>query len=295
MSTSSLRVYRHSGKFVAYAPLLPVLATLLLGMQFGLGYAHLMMWIPLIFLKMILTGLYGLFFGWVTLQLLKVGKVRNTAIATLSGATVGLMALYFEWSGTISVVFPHTPLPWSPSAIFSGMQQLYRDNYWSLANGAHVYGVFLVLIWAVEAFIIVGLCVYIPYRRISSTPFCEESSVWLDQTEIFYIPGTFTDPAQIAALKAGDVMLLTEAKPKDKGDDRFTRFVLKHSPRCPLFSTLRLQSVTLTQNVRGEYQEKRSSLTGDLILSPEMLELIDKLAAGDADGADVTPDADPKG
>jgi hypothetical protein len=278
MNACALRVYRHSGRFTPQGIVLPLLAAAVLGFPLGLLYAYLLRWIPFVYINVLATFGYGLVFGWLTLRLLKSGRVRNTAIAIAVGTLAGLIAVYSEWSGHLHALLKDPPLVFRPDQILTGMAFLYKNGSWGLHGGDSVTGIPLAIVWLVEAGIIIGMAVLLPLGFVRDTPYCEESRCWLDEEKVINSLGTVSNPGHLAALKAGDIAPLVEMTPKTEGANNFTRLVMKRSPQCERFCTIRVQDVSLSLDKEGNVKEKKRNLTDLLVLPASMFELIAQFA-----------------
>lgn len=272
--SDTLETYRHSGKFNAPGLVLVVAAAAAIGFPLGLAYAYLIRWIPVVYVNVVLTCGYGFAFGWVTTRILKASQVRNTTLAVLCGLAAGFIALYMEWSAHLHVLFEDAPWFFRPDQIVRAMALLYEEGSWGMRSGGNVTGIPLALVWVIEAGIIVGLATLLPWHFVRDTPFCEKTRCWLDEDRKIDTLETFTDDAQLAALKAGDILPITQAKPKADNAAVFTRLLLKRSPKCTIFCTLRVQDVTISIDDKGKVTEKTEDLTGDLIIPASMFDLI---------------------
>ncbi|HWY74445.1 MAG TPA: hypothetical protein VN281_02450, partial [Verrucomicrobiae bacterium] len=229
METESFQVYRHSGKFYAHGPFAAVVAAVVAGFPLGYAYAYFMKWIPFIYLNFLVTLGYGFFFGAVIGALMKWGKVRNTLVVLVTSLVAGFIALYFSWNGHIHSLFPDAPTICRPNVMLNGMKALYREGSWGLHGSGPVTGIPLAIVWVVEAGVILGLTTATAVGMIASTPFCENAMCWLDKKRTINTLAPFTDPAQVAAIKSGDLRPLTQARPKPTGADSWTRLTLKYS------------------------------------------------------------------
>lgn len=286
MSTNALRVYRHSGKFAPHGLLLPLIVAVVLGIPLGLAYGYIIRWVPFIYINFIVTLAYGGAFGWVTSRLVKLGRVRNTVLAGAIGAIVGLIAVYFEWSGHLHTLVKSPPFIFAPDEIANGMAFLYEKGSWGLRSSGSVTGIALAIVWVIEAGIIIGCAAVLPVAFVKQTPFCEDAGCWLDEEKTFDTLEKITDPARLAPLKEGDIMPLVETKPKPEGASGFTRLTLKRSPKCDRFSTLQVHDVTVTFDEKGERNEKTRELTDLLVLPASMFDLLSQFA-------DVSPASQP--
>ena len=288
MNVNTLQTYKHSGKFNPLGLGLAIAVAAAFGYPLGLGYAYIIRWIPFIYINFFITLGYGFAFGWVTSRILKTSQVRNTSLAALAGLAAGLIALYLEWSGTLHVLFEDSPWFFLPDEVMRGMALLYEQGSWGLRSGGNVTGILLAVVWVVEAGIVIGLAVMIPFGFVGDTPFCEKSKCWLDENKEINTLEPFTDSAHLAALKAGDIMPITQTKPKTEGANEFTRLLLKRSPKCKIFCTLRVQHVILTVDNKGNVTAKANDLSSDLIIPASMFDLI-------AQFEEFTPTPNPTG
>ncbi len=285
METGTLRPYRHSGKFAPSALIVLPLAAVLLGWPLGFAYGYLIKWIPFVYLNIFIVLGYGAVLGAASDLLLAKCHVRNVVVAFVLAALVGVLAIYFQWNGHVNALFEQAPLVCRPRGIWIAMQFLYEHGSWSIGRHStgNVTGVMLAGVWVVEAVGIVAPILYFGTDSARTIPYCEKSRSWLDDSSKFDTLAAFTDAAQQAALAAGDLAPVIQARPREAGATQFARLILKHSPKCEEFFTLKVENVTLTTDKKGEVEEKTHELTKDLILPSEMRELIERFAS-------LTPD-----
>lgn len=274
MSSDKLEAYRHSGKYTAQGLLLPIAAAAIVAYPLGLIYSLLIGRIPFIYVNVLITLGYGFLLGWITRHFVRRGLVRHPGLALLCGALAGAIGLYFDWNGHLRVVFQGGPWLYLPDEMANVIPFLYEQGSWGLKSGGNVTGLALVTVWAAEAAMIIGVAAYLPWRFVALTPFSEKHQVWLEEHKTIDTLHAFTDAAHLAALKAGDLLPLTAAKPRAEDDAMFTRLTLKRSSQCDTFCTVRVQNVTLEWDKKGNVKEKVSDLSGDLVLPASMFELM---------------------
>ncbi len=173
------------------------------------------------------------------------------------------------------MLFDDAPWLLRPDQIIRIIPAIYEHGSWSF-HGTAIRGIPLARVWVIEAFIIVGVAASQPFTFVRETPFCERSRCWLDEEKKINTLENFTDAAHFAALKSGDIMPIVAARPKTEGAAGFTRLILKRSPRCTFFCTLRLQDVAVSLDPKGNVTEKTRDLTRDLIIPASLFELIGK-------------------
>jgi hypothetical protein len=276
MNAETCQFYRHSGKFSPHGLALALIVPIAVGFPLGYVYACLIKWIPFIYLNVFITAGYGGVVGFLAGWMLKLGKVRNNALAALCGLLAGISGLYLGWNGHIHTCFEDAPLFCLPAEILKGMKHLYEHGSWTL-KGETITGVVLGIVWGVEALMIIGLSALMSYVMISGTPFCERTGCWLDQEKKISTMEPFTQPAQLEAFKAGDLNPLFQARAKREGASTFGRLTIKHSPKCEEFCTVTVANVTVNMNKKGKTTETTRELARDVIVSKSMFEQIVKL------------------
>lgn len=291
MSTAPLQAYRPSGKFTAAGLVVPLLVGAAVAFPLGLVYSKALRWIPFVYINMLATCAYGFALGWLANLAVKHTRVRNVTLATLLGAAIGCIGVYFEWSGFIWAVWEEAPLFSPPGDILAAMSFLYEHGSWGMRSGGNVTGVFLALIWIAEAGTILVFATMLPRAFAQDTPYCEKTGCWLEEQKQIDTLEAIRDPVQREAVRAGDIMPVVQAKPR--GDELVhTRLLLKRSPKCHVFCTVRVQEVTYEVDKDGKLKSSTADLTGDLILPASMFDLVAQLenlapapAAGDAKSA----------
>jgi len=268
--------YRHSGKFGAHGPFLAVLAAVTAGYPLGIVYAYLIKWIPFIYLNFFITAGYGLIFGLMTMALLKFAKVRNSAIALLTGLAVGLCGWYLNWNGFVHAMAKSSPALIMPEQLLKLMKYLYENGSWGIgfSSSSPVTGIPLAMVWLVEAGIIVGVSAIVGYGAVSHTPFCEMHDCWLDEEKQFDKLDAFVLPEQIAAFKAGNIAPLEQARPRVPASGNFARLKIRYSAKCDEFCTLSIENVSVSLDKDGKQQEKTEPVMTNLLLPKTMFDYV---------------------
>jgi hypothetical protein len=270
--------YRHSGKFGVHGPLLAIIAAIVAGYPLGIIYSYLIKWIPFIYLNFFITVGYGLIFGFITMPLLRFARVRNGAIALLTGLAVGLCASYLSWNGYAHAMVKDVPALLTPAQILRFMKILYENGSWGIGFGssAPVTGVLLALIWLVEAGIIIGASALLSFVAVAHIPFCETHACWLNEEKKIEKLDAFVLPDHVAALKAGNIEPLEQATPRVPASGRFSRLILRHSSKCEEFCTLSIANVTVSMDKNGKPQEKTETIITNLLLPKTLLDYLAK-------------------
>ena len=280
--------YVHSGKFGIHGPLLAIGGGALIALPLGLAYGYLIRWIPFIYLNFLITLGYGFAFGWLTSQIMKIGKVRNGAIAMICGTCVGVIAWYGNWNGSIHALASEVPWVLTPPQVLAAMKALLKEGSWSIGRSSDlmVTGIPLAIVWIVEAAMIIGVCALVSYGSIASNPFCEIHGCWLDEEKVMDKLDVFTHPDHIAAFSNGDISPLEEARARVPASGQFARLTLKHSRKCSDYCALTISNVTVTVDKDGKPDEEVQDLMTNLWVPRTMF---DYLAQFDRPTAKITP------
>ena len=268
--------YKHSGKFGVHGPLLAVLAALVAGYPLGIIYAYLVKWIPFIYLNFFITAGYGLAFGFMTVPLLKFAKVRNGIIALLTGLAVGVCASYMSWNGYLHAMAKEPPTLITPGQLSRLMKYLYENGSWGIgfSSSSPVTGIFLAIVWLVEAGVIVGASALLAFGAVASTPFSERDECWLNEEKKIDKLDAFLLPDHIAAFKAGNIAPLEQARPRVPASGSFSRLTIRHSSKCEEFCTLSIENVSVAPDKDGKQVEKTQPIMTNLLVPKTMFDYL---------------------
>jgi hypothetical protein len=193
--------YQPSGKFSPVFILYFVLVSVLLFPLYGLAYAYLLWYIPIIYINFFVTLGFAFLVG-LTLNVLviKKGKVRNPILASVIGVLGGVVALYFHWASWLDLVinagetygdthigitvsnvklFQIYELAIQPNLILDLIKEVNVTGTWGI-RGATVSGIFLWVIWIIEALGVVVVASFTAMGQ-SQKPFCEFSNDWYEE------------------------------------------------------------------------------------------------------------------
>ncbi len=277
MSSNLHPFYRHSGKFGVQGPVLALVAGAIAAVPLGLVYSYLIKWIPFIYLNFLATVGYGAAFGFMTMAILKFGKVRNNTIALLTAAAVGCLAWYGSWCGCArALIGSDAPLILTPMQMSRFIDILVKNGSWSFGHGSPdpVTGIPLVIVWLVEGGAIVGMTVMLGYAPLSHLPFCETHDCWLSQEKKIDKLDAFVRREHLEAFKAGDISPLDQAVPRVPAAGRFARLTLKYSDQCHDFCALSIENVTITLDKKGNPKESKESLMRNLQVPRSLFDYI---------------------
>lgn len=259
-----------------------VVAALLL----ALVYIYAVWYIPFVYINFILCLGFGLLLGAALLVFVRLGKLRSPAAVGALALLVGLVAVYLEWGVYLTLLFnmessgpgadADTSTSFSitlfadllahPGAMWQAMQKINETGTWSL-KGATPSGVFLAVIWVIEAVMIVGGA-YLMAKAQATEPFSEVSNEWADEETLAH-PLTFAQDVATTrtALESGQLHHLTPHTSLE-AQAPFARLKLHSAPNDPNCRYLTLENVTTTVDKKGKASQNTATVVQHLAISP---------------------------
>lgn len=150
--------------------------------------------------------------------------------------------------------------------MLAAMKQINETGTWSL-KGSTPSGVFLALIWLVEALIIIGGAILLA-RSQAIEPFSETANEWATEEEMAHPVGYAHDAAAVrTALETGQFHTLTPYR-SEAAEDQFARLKLHHAPNDANCRYLTLENVTKTLDKKGKTTQTSSPVVQRLAISP---------------------------
>lgn len=153
-------------------------------------YAPAAIHIPFIFLNLLVWILFAALAGIGVMASVKACKVRNPGVAALLGGIVGLCTLYIQWAVYCAFLFGFSfdlffTFLTHPALLVDAMTSIAEHGTWSIgrftsAHSQNVSGIFLWIVWLVEAAGIILFPVFIS-KNIASALFSESQNRWLDK------------------------------------------------------------------------------------------------------------------
>ena len=285
------RYYRPAGGFNPAAVALAVVAGSAAAAVVAVVYVYAVRYIPLIKLNVLFTIAAGAAFGAVPAVILKQFKVRSPAATLIACGLVGLVGLYASW-----VVWEASLLDGStadnvkalvlhPSEVVDWGVKIEPVGTWSMGHGysgsrtesSNVSGTFLLLIWAAEALILVGMAPIIGRSMIGSVPFCDACGTWCGAKQLVRQTATVDDPSVVRQrLETGDFAYVDTLGPP-AGDGSGLEFHRHTCPSCKQFNTLSVSDRTVVRDKKGK------------VRSNNVKTVVDKLLVTPADLAKLTP------
>ncbi|MDR1664747.1 MAG: hypothetical protein LBR83_07500 [Clostridiales bacterium] len=277
------RYYRPSGGFspVFFAYLL---ACGLLVVPVCYAYAHLVYYMPYIYLNILATVGCGFVMGLLVSGAMHLGKVRNSAIAVIAAVVFTAFAKYVQWVFYIPIAYLEFDFLYNlsvsldlfffPPDVIAFIKEINLYGVWSIGESdTNVTGIFLYVIWACE-FIIMLVVSVIMARNKSRNPFCDEEGRWFkfnkkSDERLLDVPedlAAFKD-----ALESGQTEALTGLLGVPLADaNRYLRLSLYHLDGVD-YGYIKVESVTVTADKRKRTTTKSEKLLEYLTVGKETL------------------------
>lgn len=292
-------------------PLGGVLLTLLGGLVaaavLAVVYIYAVWYIPIVYANFLLCAGFGLGLGLVLALLGRRGKLRSPRGMAALAVVVGLVALYLQWGVWLMLLFnsettgtgadADTTTAFSlpllldilsqPGAMWAAMLDVNKTGTWSL-KGSTPSGLFLGLIWVVEALIIL-VATYLVATSRADEPFSELADEWADEETLAHPIGYAHDAAATrTALEAGrfDEALTPHREATDLG--QFAHLKLHCSPNDPTCAYLSYENVTKSLDKKGKPEQKTEAVVQYLAVSPAVVQAL-KARFGTAPGVGPQP------
>lgn len=269
--------YRHSGKAPAVGVLGMFVAGVVAAVAGAFLYIHLIELIPLIYFNFLIMLAYGALIGGAVALACKMGKVRNGPACTLIGLIAACVALYVEWSYFLAVKLPEVQgeslgtlelfrhFLTNPGDSWDIMNAFNAVGLWTIKKSV-VKGVFLWVVWALEAVGIVAAAVLIS-RFYADEPYSETDNRWMDEEKFDARLAAVADPkAFTATLERGDYAPLFGLGVSDDAE-RFSRVKLYTSPG-DADAWMTLTDVTMVQKKKKKDPEEKTEQVCKLLHIP---------------------------
>jgi hypothetical protein len=279
-------LYRHSNKAPILGLAAGAAATFVAGPMLAAVYALAIAYIPIIYINIVATALFGAAIGFLVAYAMKTGKVRNTWL-TVGAALLGTAFVhYVGWMIWVALAFwradaevPMLAIIFPPSFI-AIVIEIGSMGTWGVRNSAPVSGVLLWVVWTVEALIVFGASLAVAFGTADSEPFCEQCESWC-QSEgvVLRLTGNADGDALASRLTAGDLGGLSELPAATQEDNPWHQIELCVCGSCGGTNTLTLSRVTMSWDKKGKPSESKDALVERMLITREQVEWLKQLAA----------------
>jgi hypothetical protein len=239
-------------------------------------YAYAVYFIPFIYLNFLLTLAFGFGIGWVASQMAVFGKIRTTALAAAVGLLAGLVGMYVYWSASLLALSGgESGLVLDPFGLMAYGMALYQEGSWGLSEDAPVKGVFLVLIWVVEAGLVLGLAVFTARLGVADKVFCESCGRWAEVDE--NLPKLLPPPGDETALDrvaSGNLAGLADMIRVGGTEGVYVQLSLAQCPSCDRCNYVTAEVVVHGTDKEGKATVQKQAILKHLAVDPAAVGLV---------------------
>lgn len=282
-ATSDGLYYKPSGEVTVAGLGAGLLGGLLVASVLAFVYSYLITHSPLVYVNVLATVGYACAVGFILGWLLKSGKMRNPAVGVFVTIIVALAAYYFSWAVWLSVLLgrgnydvPAFTLASRPSALLELILRVNEQGAWSIGRDSKtpVTGVFLWIVWAAEASIVLIAPPVLAWGVQNSEPFCEFCGEWCEEDKGL-VSLAQAEPAGLRQVfESKQFERLKSVGAKGSAAANWYRLDLHRCKRCDRTNTLTVKSEKLTFDPKGNAKTESKVLFAKLSLSqPEVEEL----------------------
>ena len=260
------KYYNPSGKFDPKAFIYFILIAIIALPLLGLAYAYAIWYIPFIYINFIIAGAFGFIIAWLISKfVIKLGKVRNNFLAKGFAILAGIIALYFHWVVWVDLVLNISDtmgnsrigiavsnvqadhlitLATNPSSLLELIAEISKVGTWGIRS-ATVSGAFLVVVWIIEAIIIIG-ATYL-FTHGSDEPFCELSNQWFKSKTLPVFNYIENRPKLVADLE--------QSNPDAFNDLSYTTNIEKNHSLFTIYSSTQNENYLSVTNRRAKFDK----------------------------------------
>ncbi|MGX8795272.1 hypothetical protein ACR6HW_04105 [Fusibacter sp. JL298sf-3] len=250
--------YKESGKFNVARVFWMLLLSSALTLPFAGIYSCVITYIPFVYFNGIVTAIYGVIVGFIVLSVGKSAHIRNHKVMKLVGTVVSLFAVYAQWVFWLKLLSNDVWIL-NPLDVLKAIKAILPTGTWGLGTRGSipVRGIFLALVWLVEAIAIVVFCLSTATLK---EVYCERCKRWVkEETKGFCrMPEEFDAFKRV--LSSGDMSCLDDlevVKPEEEG--YYLEFTFGLCAECKEVGRLTLSKLEYYLNSKDKL--KKSSET----------------------------------
>ncbi len=281
--------YRSSGKCNILRLIIGVDAALLLVFVLAVIYSYATRYIPFIYLNGLFTIGLGIVIGFAGVTMNIWAHNRNRLLAFAGTGLVAVCAMWFTWGFWVTTLFKEVKLfsvdallSMHPGVIFVvAGKMMEAEGYMSIGRfarsggGIPITGYGLLILWILEAAMIVGLALWIFLKTYRSMSFCEKCGNW---TNTFYASPTLEVVEDEEALRErlleNDFEALNELRKHSSGDN-YTQYTIDGCP-CGQTILLTVNDISVSFNSKGDSSTTERPFVKALYIAPETAEELAK-------------------
>ncbi len=266
-----MEFYKPSGACPLNAVLLLLATGIPLTLLGGVVYAFGIVYIPLVYVSVLLTlgysWLLGTTVGWVAMK----GRLRNNRLLTVFGLLMGGMGLYtaWAWDAVARLGTEVGLLGFHPFFLWAYLNFLYENGSWSLDGGAALTGPALAAVWLTEAILVLAISVFVGRSWTANLAYCEKCQLWHEVKQGLLHLASDADAPVWQRVEEGDLGALDQLPFGVDSQGRAIRLDLSLCPECEETGYLTAQAVTYTVDEKGAVSEQARPLFAHAAIARE--------------------------
>jgi len=258
--------------------LLAVPTALILGVAYGLA----VYFVPLVKISFLITLAAGAAIGFALGGLGTVGKMRSMGVLFAVSLFAGVLTWYVSWISWIFAMSEYQALIIDPRYLFEVMTVGFHEGFWSMgSSGEPMTGYPLVLVWVIEAGLIIGMAILIPRSMLADRLFCEPCNAWVRGVTKFSHREAMEDPSAIkSALESGDYEALAALGPQLSSEHPYTDVEIHCCEQCRELGYLQVKAAVQVEGKNG-IEVKSTDIVKHLIVPPAVSDFLNRRWAVD--------------
>ena len=261
--------YEHSGKAPIVGILLTLVGGLIAGVLLGAVYGFLIFWSPFVYINAFITLGFGFCLAISVGGLAKVGKIRNSGVATMIALAVAAVAYYVHWVVWVGRMAEGAMVT-DPGQLWMFIQTVNALGPWSIFGWTPT-GFALWAIWGIEALVIVGLGVISAHGMID-LPFCEDTDQWTTETTL---PSHF-QPVDVINVDSPNA-ILQALQPANDSPQAYAQVSVATAEGSEL-RCVSLDNVVVEVNKDGKEDTEKTSIVRNMLFDRDSFERLLELA-----------------
>jgi hypothetical protein len=271
--------YEHSGKTPITGLTLAALCGIGTAVVLGVAYSYAVVFIPIVYLNVLLTACFGGAIGAAVSWAAKFGHVRSRLLPTVVGLLCGLVGLYVAWGADFlaRIGMPNDGdflIAFRPDVLKAYIRFFYENGFWGIGHGVGgnnnnqqmVSGIFLAAVWLGEAAIILGAATLVPWHQLHNSVYCEHCERWVKSIKGVQTLSLGAPDSALARITAGDLAPF-ETWPRAKSADQgFIRLNLDCCNDCSKSNYLSVERVITQFDKKGKATQVATVLVNRLAI-----------------------------
>lgn len=280
--TPSELYYRMSGRASIGAIMaIVVLPCAVVGVA-AFAYGMLVHLSPIIYINLLGTVGVGLLGGWLVTKIGIKTHVRRYSIYMTAAALCSVISIYASWVGWIFALSDWSVIILNPATLVAVADEISIEGVWSIGRSSEtpVNGIFLQLVWAAEACMLIGVPLYAAHK-ITDQAYCETTGRWLTEEKSFGPFHTLDDEAAWRSqMEDNDFGVLSTLAPLTgelANGSTFTTLTMRHAGTPESTHLLSVDRVTMTIDKEGKVTLAKKPILRHMLIDRETHDMIDAI------------------